>query len=96
MTDEPAWFRDDLEPAVPDEERARLWSVADALIGARPYPSAAFRGALRARLAAIGQRTGPLERPRLLWAQVVSLAAPGLVLLLLVAVGVAHAGPFAP
>jgi hypothetical protein len=96
MTDEPTWFRADLEPGVDDDERARLWSIADALIGGRPYPSAAFRGALRQRLAALRGTSGARQRPHLLWARVASLAVPGVVLLCLVAIGVGHAGPFAP
>jgi hypothetical protein len=92
VTDEPASFRDDLEPGIDDGERARLWIVADALIGGRLYPRAAFRAMLRERL----PRRATLERPTAFWARVAALASPGTLLLVLVAAGVAHAGPFAP
>jgi hypothetical protein len=93
--DEPDWFRDELATDVPDEERARLWSVADALIDARAYPRAAFRAWLRQLLAAAQRPAGAYERPPALWARVISLALPAVVLLCVVAIGIAGAGPFA-
>jgi hypothetical protein len=93
-TDEPTWFRNDLEPDVDAAERAVLWRVADVLIAARPYPRAAFRAALRQSLRG-SQSPTAFERPRALWARVAALGLPGLVLLGLVAVGVAGSGPFA-
>jgi hypothetical protein len=94
--DEPDSFRADLPADVPDQERTQLWQVADTLIGARPFPRAAFRSALHRRLTGALRQTGTYERPRALWARVSALALPGTALLCLVAIGVAHAGPFAP
>jgi hypothetical protein len=96
MADEPDSFRDELEGDISADERARLWRVADALIDARPYPSAAFRAALHQRLSALAAGGSTRERPRALWARVGALALPGLAVLCLVAAGVAHHGPFAP
>jgi hypothetical protein len=95
MTDQPDWFRHDLEPDVADDERALLWRVADSLIGGRPYPRAAFRANLRQRLTGVGVRPGAAPRPRLLWVRVVALALPGSALLCVVSAGLAGAGPFA-
>jgi len=95
MTDEPSWFRDDLEPDVDDAERVALWHVADVLIASRPFPRAAFRGALSQRLAAQAGGGSLLERPRALWARVGVLALSGTALLALVAIGTAGSGPFA-
>jgi hypothetical protein len=94
MTDEPDWFREELEPNLPAEERAGLWSVADSLIDSRPYPRAAFRADLRQRLTPALARSGAVARPPSLWARVVALALPGTALLCVVAAGVAGAGPF--
>ena len=96
MTDQPDWFRHDLDPDVADDERARLWRVADSLIGSRPYPRAAFRAELRQRLTGVGVRPGAVARPRSLWARIIALALPGAALLCVVGAGVAGAGPFAP
>jgi len=95
MTDEPDWFRHDLEPDLANDECARLWRVADSLIGSRPYPRAAFRAELRQHLTAAGVRPGVAPRPRALWIRVVSLALPGAALLCVVGAGIAGAGPFA-
>jgi hypothetical protein len=95
MTDEPDWFREELEPDIGPEERLGLWGVADLLIGARPFPSAALRAAVRRRSAGAAAGVGVLERPRGLWLRVAALAGPGVVLLAVVAVGLAGSGPFA-
>jgi hypothetical protein len=95
MTDQPAWFAGDLESDVGADERALLWSVADRLIGARPFPRAAFRAAFGQRLAALQAGRGGIERPRALWARIGALAASGTVLLAIVAIGLAGSGPFA-
>ena len=96
MTKEPDWFRAELDPDLPAEERALLWSVADSLLDSRPYPRAAFHANLRERFAGAPARSAALARPPSLWARVVVLALPGTALLCVVAAGVAGAGPFAP
>ena len=89
--DEPDRFRDELDGDVSADERAQLWRIADGLIGARPFPRAAFRAALHGHFA----RGISRGRPSALWARVAALAVPGIVMLALVAIGVAHSGPFA-
>jgi hypothetical protein len=93
MDEQPDTFAADLEPGIDAQERGALWTVAATLIGTRPYPRAAFRATLRQRLSST---VGAHERPPALWARVGALALPAVVLLALVAVGVAHHGPFAP
>jgi hypothetical protein len=88
---EPDSFRDDLESGIEPSERAHLWLFAEMLMSRRPYPRAAFRATIRQSL---GGDTR--DRPRALWGRVAALALPGVVLLALVAVGIGHAGPFAP
>ncbi|MGD0196601.1 MAG: hypothetical protein ABSC56_01660 [Solirubrobacteraceae bacterium] len=93
MAGEPDSFREELEPGIEPEERARLWGIVETLEAARPFPRAAFRAALRQALSAFA---GTHERPPMLWARVAALTLPGIVLLALVAAGIGHSGPFAP
>jgi hypothetical protein len=94
MTDQPEWFRDDLEPDVSAAERGRLWDVAQLLTSKRPDPRPALRAALRERLAAATSH-GAAARSGALWLRIVALAVSGSVLLGVVVVGLAGGGPFA-
>jgi hypothetical protein len=89
--DAPESFGDEVEPGIGEAERAALWRIADALIAARPYPRAAYRSTVNQWLALKSTH----ERPRALWARVGALAGTGVVLLALVAIGLAGSGPFA-
>jgi hypothetical protein len=86
-------YEDELDPEIPDAERKSLARVAALLASDRPVPSAGFRGRLRRDLVAGAPK--PFWRPRRLKLTIGAYAASGLVLLLLAAIGVAGAGPFA-
>ena len=79
-----------LDPKLGAAERKRLLETARVLERERPVPRPAFRGELARQLRA--RSTGP-RRVRLL---IGAYAGAGLVLLAVVAVGLAGAGPLAP
>ena len=67
--------------------------VADLLRAERPVPRAGFRAALRARILSMsGARRAAPPRLRVL---IAAYAASGAVVLLVIAIGTAGAGPFA-
>jgi hypothetical protein len=87
----------DYEVGIDDAERAKLSEMSERLVQGRPVPSAAFRGALRARLSPrrgvlAGERWSAVGRWRVLAATYSGL---GVLLLAVAAIGLAGAGPFA-
>ncbi len=85
---------DDLEPTIGAEEATALTALGERLIHERPAPRAAFRSALQAHLRGFRRVNAP--RPAWLWQRVAALTLSGGGLLGLVALGIAHAGPFSP
>jgi hypothetical protein len=71
-------------------------ALAERLTRDRPVPSAAFRSALHRRLTALEASSPAHGRPSRFWTRVNLLAGSGSILLALVGIGVAGAGPFAP
>jgi hypothetical protein len=94
MTEPRALSDEDLGPTVGPYERTALEGVAAHLRRERPAPRAGFRADLRAHLAALVSGGCERSRPPWLWQRVVSLALCGGVLLGLVGIGLAGAGPF--
>ena len=90
--------RFEIDPSLPEDERAALAALAERLERERPLPAPAFRGELRRRLlerprpAAFGPWAGAASRWR---RAAISYAAAGLLCLAVAAAGLAGAGPFA-
>lgn len=83
----------DLEPEMSHEEREGVARLAERLERERPVPRAAFRGELSRRLFGSPGRARP--RPESLRSLVLAYSGSGFVLLLVAALGLAGAGPFA-
>lgn len=92
MTD-PRDIRSELGEDVPVEEREALARLAERLERQRPVPRAAFRGELRRRL--FGTPTERQWRPANLRVLIAAYSGSGALLLLIAALGLAGAGPFA-
>lgn len=82
---------DELEDIMPEADRD-LAEIGELLAAGRSAPSAAFRGDLKRRLAALPM---PMDSRRL-WLLIASLAACAVIALGIVGFGVAGQGPLAP
>ena len=93
-TSQPGPISEELRPYVDRAEAAGIDRMGERLRSDRPFPRAAFRAELRARLREqLGGR--PTWRPRQLRRLVATYAGSGLVLLAIAAIGLAGAGPLA-
>ena len=76
-----------------DEDDFKLRGIEARLTRSRPVPRLAYRGALRRSL--LQSRHARESRPQRLWLRVGACGASGAALLLVAALGVQGAGPFA-
>lgn len=92
----PGDIRLDLGSDLSSDEVDRLLSLSERLRTARPLPTPTFRGKLRRRLfGAKGRHAGAFS-PRLAPVMALSYTASGLSLLVVAALSLVNAGPFAP
>jgi hypothetical protein len=90
----PGGISEELRPYVDRGEASGINEIGERLSEARPVPRAGFRSELAVHLRQLDEQ-GPAWRPAHLGRLVAAYAGSGLILLLVTAIGLAGAGPFA-